>query len=109
MPAAAQSRHQLAVLLFVVLLALVNEGFATGEHEIDHALQLVRHGRVDARLVHAGTHWCEQAAFEARAFSDGIFMKQDYNASSNNCSLRSHVMTRTSLASHIRGNYKCFL
>ena len=43
----------LALLLFVVLLPLVDEGFAACEHEVNHSRELVGDGRIGAWLVHA--------------------------------------------------------
>ena len=43
----------LTLLLFVVLLAFVDERFATSEHEVDHACEFVRHRSVGPWLVHA--------------------------------------------------------
>jgi hypothetical protein len=43
----------LALLFFVALLSLIDEGFAAGQHEIHHARQLVGRGGVGPRLVHA--------------------------------------------------------
>ena len=54
-----------------VLLTRVNEGFAAREHEIDHARQLVCHGRVDARLVHA-VHRRRQKAPSAESLCDRL-------------------------------------
>ena len=44
----------LALLLLVVLLTLVDKGFAAREHEVHHARKLVGDRGVGARLVHAG-------------------------------------------------------
>ena len=44
----------LALLLFVTLLFPVDEGLATGVHEVHHPGQLVGGGGIGARLVHAG-------------------------------------------------------
>jgi hypothetical protein len=43
----------LTLLLFIVLLALVDEGFATREHEVHHACELMGDGGIRRRLVHA--------------------------------------------------------
>jgi hypothetical protein len=43
----------LALLFFVALLALVDEGFAAGQHEVHHPRELVGRGGVGSRLVHA--------------------------------------------------------
>ncbi len=42
-----------ALLRFVTLLALIDEGFTAGEHEIHHARQLVCSGGIRPRFVHA--------------------------------------------------------
>ena len=58
-PSAAARRLRAAMLRwrccsFVVLLALVDEGFAAREHEVHHAGELVGDRGVGTRLVHAG-------------------------------------------------------
>ena len=61
----------LTLLFFVMLLALVDEGLATCQHEIHHARELVGHCGVGAWLVHPGTQPAVKSAQRRVAMGKG--------------------------------------
>src|SRR5438105_3554296 len=62
----------LALLLFVSLLTLLDEGFTASKHEVHHAGELVSSGGIGSQLVHSGAQASIEGAQRGVAVRQGL-------------------------------------